>query len=624
MDDCKAWIIACGRPHKDLNPVYVPINPASNLPTCAILPPSKHAPPFALAGVLSEVHESNKNLTNPEKELLRWHQRLGHINFKQVKFLLNQGILAESQTQRSLHRAAAQVRSTPKCAACLFAKQQRRPTAGRTTTTVRDQQGTLSADQLLPGQKISVDHFASSTKGRLFSSSGRSNPDYMYSGGCIFVDHSSGYLDVQFQTRLNTQETLKAKEKFELNCLDHGITPQSYVTDQGSAFTSAEFAQQLTNFRQVHLMVGTAAHHHNGLAERAIGTVTKIARTMLIHAAIHWPETADSQLWPMAVRHAVYIYNRMPRLESGLSPHDAFTRIRWRLSLFHACHVWGCPLYVLDKRLADGKRIGRWESRSARQQYMGISPNYALTVPSSLNLATGRITSQFHVVFDDWFNTVVTDHAALPNFADSDWSNLFGTIEMHEQDNEDDEDSNEHSTRSTPLALQRLDAVTRSLDLHRPPVPLGPPLPTTEAVSDLVPPVSPPDIDYPVYEPSPSSSSAPSPGSLPLLETPRPPGPSPQREPMLPNETPPQRELLSVPQREPLSAPKNQPSNDSQPLNHAKLPSTTVKLSNPTDQTPSNRPTNSSFDAPLKPTSSSPLKKQQLRFMGIHRIWWKG
>ena len=111
----------------------------------------------------------------------------------------------------------------PKCAACLFAKQNRRPTNAHSTHTVRDREGVLKADQLFPGQRVSVDHFVCSTKGRLFTSAGRSHPDQMYCGGCMFVDQASGHLDVQFQTRLNTHETLQAKENYELQCLDLGI-----------------------------------------------------------------------------------------------------------------------------------------------------------------------------------------------------------------------------------------------------------------------------------------------------------------------------------------------------------------------------------------------------------------
>ena len=359
--------------------------------------------------LLTAVHDENKNLSISEKELLRWHQRLGHSSFQQVQFLLNQGILARSEDQRRLHRTAAQIRHPPKCAACLFAKQTRRATVQRSSNAVRDHAGILSADQTLPGQRISVDHFVCSTKGRLFSGAGRTNPDHMYCGGCVFVDQSSGFVHTEFQSSLDTHQTLKAKESFELRCLDYGVRPQAYVTDQGAAFTSHDFSRRLADFRQLHHLAGTGGHHQNGVAERAIGTITRIARTMMLHSAIHWPEVADSQLWPMAVKYAIDVYNHVPRVKSGLSPHDEFTRQRWPLSHLHDFHVWGCPAYVLDKRLGDGRKIGRWEPRSGRHKYMGNSVRHASNVPLVLNPNTGRLTSQFHTVFDEWFHTVTSD-----------------------------------------------------------------------------------------------------------------------------------------------------------------------------------------------------------------------
>ena len=53
---------------------------------------------------------------------------------------------------------------------------------------------------------------------------------------------------------------------------------------------------------------------------------------------------------------------------------------------------------------------------------MGLSPDHASTVPLVLNLDTGAITPQFHVVFDDWFTTVTTSVDDLPDFNSSAWS----------------------------------------------------------------------------------------------------------------------------------------------------------------------------------------------------------
>jgi hypothetical protein len=88
----------------------------------------------------------------------------------------------------------------------------------------------------------------------------------------------------------------------------------------------------------------------NDIAERAIRTIMSVSRAMLIHAAIHWPDVADSTRWPMAVAHAVFLHNNVPSLTSGLSPLDVFGKIRWEQLKHHDLHVWGCPTYVLDKQ----------------------------------------------------------------------------------------------------------------------------------------------------------------------------------------------------------------------------------------------------------------------------------
>lgn len=61
--------------------------------------------------MLSSAHELNlcvTDLTNPnlneaQKGLLRWHFRLGHLNFESIQLILHSGALAASKGQRSLH-----------------------------------------------------------------------------------------------------------------------------------------------------------------------------------------------------------------------------------------------------------------------------------------------------------------------------------------------------------------------------------------------------------------------------------------------------------------------------------------------------------------------------------------
>ena len=221
----KADIVLSGIPgDPTCGAVTALVDPKNNLP-CTIA--YDHAAVDqgiqALNAVISEVHQSNINLSEPEKELLRWHYCLGHMGLRCIQFLMFSGVLSHTEATRCLHTAICQLTTMPCCAACQYGKQTLRPSPGTKTTAVRDRQGVLKAEHLLLGQQISVDHYVSSTKGQLFTSRGKTSAESMYSGGCLFVDHASSFVYTVFQTHLNSHETLHARDQFESFCHDHGV-----------------------------------------------------------------------------------------------------------------------------------------------------------------------------------------------------------------------------------------------------------------------------------------------------------------------------------------------------------------------------------------------------------------
>ena len=65
----------------------------------------------------------------------------------------------------------------------------------------KDESMALKTDDLFPGSKISVDHFVSNPPGRLLNTYGKEKVDDKYKGGCIFVDHATGYTHVELQSK---------------------------------------------------------------------------------------------------------------------------------------------------------------------------------------------------------------------------------------------------------------------------------------------------------------------------------------------------------------------------------------------------------------------------------------
>jgi hypothetical protein len=499
--------------------LVVTYNEDNNLPMSEVLSPA------SLDKLNTEFHtcvvsEANQNLSHSQKQLLKWHFRLGHINMQTIQGLLRSGILATTEPQKKLHRAAANC-ELPVCASCQFGRAKRRPVPGKTTQSDSKHEGALKRNNLLPGQEVSVDHFICSTRGRLPNSRGRTSTTSMYQGGAIFVDHASGYVHIEHQVSLNSHETMMAKSKFENQLREVGVIVQTYRSDNGAAFSSREYTEHLSAFKQVTSFAGVGAHHHNGVAERAIQTIMAMARTMMLHSAVHWPNVADASLWPEAVDYATYIYNSMPNRRTGLAPVEILTSTKMSAHKYHDFHVWGCPVYVLDPKMQDGKSLPRWKVRSRRGQFMGISRKHASCAPRVLNLESHYISPQFHVLFDDFYTSVDADPDSYPDWSRPEWSKMFGESRYQYQWDPDEANivpeldpewlDEQHDKRNRyDSRRHEIEAVH---DRRTPPMPLSPqpPIPVAPR-TDLPSPIHPTPVDTPLVAPSPP----PTPLSIPV------------------------------------------------------------------------------------------------------------
>ena len=255
------------------------------------------------------------------------------------------------------------------------------------------------------------------------------------------------------------------------------------MSDNGKAFSSKDFTDHLAQFYQISKFAGVGAHHHNAQAERSIRTIMSIARTMLIHAGIHWPDMARTSLWPMAVKHACLLWNHVPSHTTGLSPADIFTKTRWPQRKFHDLHVWGCPTYVLNKALQDGMKIPRWKPRSERCVYVGHSDLHSSQVPTVLSPSTGSITPQYHVVFDDYFATVGSDSASVPDFGSKEWDKLFGDS-IFQYVIDDEEAGQENQDQEVNNIIERQSDIALASERKHPTIPLNVPEPPSTLTSE--------------------------------------------------------------------------------------------------------------------------------------------
>ena len=237
------------------------------------------------------------------------------------------------------------------------------------------------------------------------------------------MDHATGFVFVAPVVNFTAGEALRAKREFEAELASMGVTVVHFHTDNG-VFTAAEFQDEMAKNEQGLTLSGVGAHHQNAVAERAIGTVASLSRTVMLHAKLRWPSAVSTKLWPMAMKQAEFIMNNVPDLNNSCAM-DRITRSFVPRSALRNIHVWGCPSFVLDPRLQDGHKIPKFDPRSRKGLHLGWSPRHASSVPMILNLTIGNCSPQFHVVFDDWFSTVSSEDKAEVSIEDEEWTNLL-------------------------------------------------------------------------------------------------------------------------------------------------------------------------------------------------------
>lgn len=332
--------------------------------------------------------DTSPPLTNPTHDLLRWHYRLGHTSMEKLRNMARQGDLPKRLSTCPV----------PTCAACRFGKATKVPWRSRGKDNRR-----AIKPATRPGQCVSVDQLESTTPGLIAQLKGRATR-HRYKYVTVFVDNYSGLSFVYLMKSISSEETVKAKRAFEAYARSLGVTILHYHADNGR-FADNMFLKATADARQSISFCGVNAHHQNSIAEKRIRDLQDAARTQLIHAKHRWPAAIANALWPYAIRYANDVHNSTAPRKGGASPIEKFAsvKVRPRLKNFHS---FGCPVHVLKSNLQSGKTLPKWETRARVGIYLGPSPRHARSVALVLNMETGMVSPQYHVRFDDLFETV--------------------------------------------------------------------------------------------------------------------------------------------------------------------------------------------------------------------------
>ncbi len=117
--------------------------------------------------------------------------------------------------------------------------------------------------------------------------------------------------------------------------------------------------------------------------------------------------------------------------QHGISQLELFLRTEIAPNL-QQLHKFGCPVYTLHSNLQSVKFIPKWNPRSRLGVNLGPSPRHRRQVSLILNLMTRLVSLQYHVIYDDYFETTSTT-SGNP-MTNSTWQKLAGlTIAKYDQ-----------------------------------------------------------------------------------------------------------------------------------------------------------------------------------------------
>jgi hypothetical protein len=336
----------------------------------------------------SLLHQPLQSTT--QQDYAHWHHKLGHLPHTKLQDLVKQGKLP--QRFRSCN--------PPICLACLFAKQTKRQWRykGGKSHSLQD----FATHH--PGSLTFADQMISSTPGLIPQSTGHLTK-CCYRAATVFVNSFSDYTHVSLQKDLSMDATLDAKLDYERQLSAFGVHVKGYHADNGR-FAKDAWKDSCHILNQTFQYCGVGSHHQNGVVERRIRDLSNSARASLLHAIHYWPEGISKNLWPFALKYACNIRNRV-RTSDGKTSEKLISGCPSSFTTdFSQYHPFGCPAYVLDAQLQGGSKIPRWKSLSRIGINLGHTPHHTKNVALILNLSTGHVFPQYHVVYDDCFTTV--------------------------------------------------------------------------------------------------------------------------------------------------------------------------------------------------------------------------
>ena len=333
-------------------------------------------------------------MSDLQREFLHLYNKSGHVNFSKLQNLARKGLIP----------AKFKNVTPPVCITCVLGKQHK---------LARTKDNKIAGSSVKqPGDMIHMDQCIVTTPGCPMTHSGKNNPEKI-TCFTIYVDSISHRIHIHFQSSTEAVQTLVGKHRLERYGKKFQVKIKSFRADNG-IFKAKKFMDDIDACDQDITFCGVNAHHQNGVAERHIRTIVEKGRTNFIHAATKWPHALDTELWSYAINYSVYQWNNTPRDDLDLlTPEEKFQGIdpdcvssKYTNNFTRNLHPFGCPVYILDEQLQKGQTIPKFDHRSQVEIFVRHSSHHSSKVALIYNMSTKHISPQYHVLFDDNFDTI--------------------------------------------------------------------------------------------------------------------------------------------------------------------------------------------------------------------------
>ncbi|GJX03123.1 zinc finger, CCHC-type containing protein [Tanacetum coccineum] len=196
----------------------------------------------------------------------------------------------------------------------------------------------------------------------------------------LLVDDCTRYMWIYFLK--SKDEAFATFKEFKLKVENEvGKKLKSFRTDRGGEFTSREFTRYCKENGILRQLTAPYSPQQNGIVERRNRSVMSTTRSML--KAMHMPQN----FWAEAIRHAVYVLNRVPT--KALKDSTPYEALKDRKPNMRHLRVFGCKAYAKVTK----PHLKKLDDRSRELVYLGTEPGsktYRLLDPVTKEIVVSR------------------------------------------------------------------------------------------------------------------------------------------------------------------------------------------------------------------------------------------